>query len=103
MQGGKNWILRKRLMQTGSSETLIGGKSEPVFVDLVRRPGIDSLPGGSVQNPICRTGPPGYMAGEIDSSVSIPGLHKRLQIRALVTPLMSLYGTEWRERGNGLS
>jgi hypothetical protein len=35
--------------------------SEPVFVDLVRRPGIDSQAGGPVQNPICRTGPPGYI------------------------------------------
>ncbi len=40
-------------------------ESEPVFVDLLRRPGIDSQP------------------GEIDSSESIPGLHKRLQIWAL--------------------
>ena len=35
--------------------------SEPVFVDLLRRPGIDSRPGGPVRNPICLTGPPGYM------------------------------------------
>jgi hypothetical protein len=34
---------------------------EPVFVDLLRRPGIDSQPGGPVRNPICRTGPPGYI------------------------------------------
>jgi hypothetical protein len=38
---------------------------------------------GCYDNPICRTGPPGYIGGEIDSSESIPGLHKRLQIRAL--------------------
>jgi hypothetical protein len=31
MQGGKNWIWpKKRPMQTGSSETLIGWKSEAV-------------------------------------------------------------------------
>jgi hypothetical protein len=48
-------------MQTGSSGTLIGWKSEPVFVDLLRGPGIDSQPGGPVRNPICRTGPPGYI------------------------------------------
>jgi hypothetical protein len=30
---------------------------EPVFVDLLRRPGIDSQPGGPVRNPICRAGP----------------------------------------------
>jgi hypothetical protein len=35
--------------------------TEPVFVDLLRRPGIDSQPGGPVRNPICRTGPPGYI------------------------------------------
>ncbi len=34
---------------------------EPVFVDLLRRLGIDSHPGGPVRNPICRTGPPGYI------------------------------------------
>jgi hypothetical protein len=39
---------------------------EPVFVNLIRSPGIDSQPGG------------------IDSSESIPGLHKRLQIRTPV-------------------
>jgi hypothetical protein len=38
-----------------------GLKAEPVFVDLLRRPGIDSQPGGPVRNPICRTGPPGYI------------------------------------------
>ncbi len=38
---------------------------EPVFVNLLRSPGIDSQHGG------------------IDSSESNPGLHKRLQIRAL--------------------
>jgi len=39
------------------------GKNSPesVFVDLFRRPGIDSQPGGPVRNPICRTGPPGYI------------------------------------------
>jgi hypothetical protein len=34
---------------------------ESVFVDLLRRPGIDSQPGGPVRNPIYRTGPPGYI------------------------------------------
>ncbi len=34
---------------------------EPVFVDLLRRPGIDSQPGGPVRNSICRTGPPSYI------------------------------------------
>ncbi len=36
-------------------------KAGLVFVDLLRRPGIDSQPGGPVRNPICRTGPPGYI------------------------------------------
>ncbi len=35
--------------------------TEPVFVDLLWRPGIDSQPGGPVRNPICRTGLPGYI------------------------------------------
>jgi hypothetical protein len=58
---------------------------EPVFVNLLRSPGIDSQPSGPVQvdNPICRTGPPGYIGWRIDSSESIPGFRKRLQIRAL--------------------
>jgi hypothetical protein len=47
--------------------------TEPVFVNLLRNP-------GWYGNPICRTGPP----REIDSSKSIHGLLKRLQIRALV-------------------
>ncbi len=42
--------------------------TEPVFVVLLRSPGIDAKPGG------------------IKSSASIPGLHKRLQIRALRIP-----------------
>ncbi len=32
--------------------------TEPVFVDLLRRLGIDSQTGGPVRNRICRTGPP---------------------------------------------
>ncbi len=36
-------------------------KAELVFVDLLRRPGIDSQPGGPVRNPVCRTGPPCYI------------------------------------------
>ncbi len=41
--------------------------SEPVFVNLLRSPGIDSQPGGRYDHPICHT-------GEIDSSEFIPGL-----------------------------
>ncbi len=36
-------------------------RSEPIFVDPSRSSEIDSQPGGSVRNPICRTGPPGYI------------------------------------------
>jgi hypothetical protein len=72
-------------------------RTEPVFVGLVRSPGIDSQPGGPVRNPVSRTGPTGYIGWRnrflrIDSSESIPGLHKRLQIRArtcIVEPLSS--------------
>jgi hypothetical protein len=61
--------------------------TEFVFVDLLRRPGIDS------QIPAWRAGMTTFVkparqateAGGIDSSESIPGLHKRLQIRALDT------------------
>jgi len=49
---------------------------EPVFVNLLRSTGIDSQPG---DNPICCTGPPGY----IGLAEFIPGLHIRLQIWAL--------------------
>jgi hypothetical protein len=53
---------------------------EPVFVDLLRSPRIDSQP------------------GEIDSSESIPGLHKHLQIRALVTePVLCLVIEEFKQ------
>ncbi len=34
---------------------------DPVFVNLSRSPGIDFQPGGPDYNPICRTGPPGYI------------------------------------------
>ncbi len=53
--------------------------SELAFVKLLRSPGIDSQPGG----PVRRTGSPSYIVRrEIDSLESIPGLLKRLQIRA---------------------
>jgi hypothetical protein len=35
--------------------------TEPVFVDLLRSPGIDFQPACRYDNPICRTGPPGYI------------------------------------------
>jgi hypothetical protein len=36
-------------------------KTEPVFLNLLRSPGINSQPAGRYDNPICRTGPPGYI------------------------------------------
>ncbi len=64
------------------------GQPEPVFLTLLRRPGIDSQPGGPVRHfySICRTGSP----GGIDSSESIPGLLRRLQIRVLFYPNLRL-------------
>jgi hypothetical protein len=37
------------------------GPPEPVFVDLLKSHGIDSQPAGRYDNPICRTGLPGYI------------------------------------------
>ncbi len=64
---------------------------EPVFGDLLRSPRIDSQSGGRYDNPICPTGPTGTIGGEIDSSESIPGLHKSLQIRAQPTEVGGIY------------
>jgi hypothetical protein len=38
---------------------------EPVFVNLLRSPRIDSQPGGPVRNPTCCTGSPGYIGSRI--------------------------------------
>jgi hypothetical protein len=35
--------------------------AEPVFLKLLRSPGIDFQPGGPVRQPYCRTGPLGYI------------------------------------------
>jgi hypothetical protein len=51
-----------------------GGLSKPVIVNLLRSPGIDSQPGG------------------IDSSESIPALHKLLQIWSLCWNFLSICG-----------
>jgi hypothetical protein len=58
-------FLNYRRFAIASSEDAVyeGWEPEPVFVDLLRGPGIDSQPGGPVRNPICRTGPPGYATG----------------------------------------
>jgi hypothetical protein len=51
----------------------------PHFVNLLRSPGIDSQPGGPVKKPYLTYRP----ARLLDSLESIPGLLRRLQIRAL--------------------
>jgi hypothetical protein len=85
-------VTRTEWFYCASAETrwrpgVIGGQSgqEPVFVDLLGAQ--ESIPSmaGRYDKPIFRTGPPGYMAGVIDSSEPIPGLHKRLQIWSLGT------------------
>ncbi len=48
---------------------------------------IPNLP-GRYDNPICHTGPPGYIGWRNRSSESIPGLLKHLQIRALLILLI---------------
>jgi hypothetical protein len=57
--------------------------TEPVFVNLLMGPAIDSQPGRPVRQPTWRTDPPGYKAGGMDTLESIPWLLKLLQIPAL--------------------
>jgi hypothetical protein len=38
MQGGKNWILSKDFNETGSSETFMRWKSEPVLLNVYWAP-----------------------------------------------------------------
>jgi hypothetical protein len=72
-------------------KTRIDGEArtaEHVFVNLLRRPGIDFQPGGRARQPYlsyrdARLTP--MKAGEIDSPKSVPGLHIRLQIRAQIS------------------
>jgi hypothetical protein len=72
-----------------------GLKAEPVFVNLLRSPGINSQPGGTVRQP--------YLSYRhamlhrqvvIESSESIPGLLKCLKIRAQVM------NRHWRKSTN---
>ncbi len=60
---------------------------EPVFVNLLRSPGIDSQQGGPVQQPYLSYWPAStvHRLAEFDSSELIYGLLKHLQIRALGT------------------
>ncbi len=59
--------------------------TEPEFVNLLRSTGIDSQPGGPVRQPYLtyRLARLQCLHSGIDSLESIPGLLKRLQIRAL--------------------
>jgi hypothetical protein len=53
--------------------------AEPVFVNLLRSPGIDSQPGGQVGQPSLSYRPARlHRPGEIDYKDSLPGLLKRL-------------------------
>jgi hypothetical protein len=80
-----------------------------------KEPEIHSQLGGPVRKPFCCTDSPKLHRG-IDSSESIPGLHKRLQIRAqnskdsfkrdFLTRLVGFWGHAWSviglNRGRGL-
>ncbi len=61
-------------------------KTEPVFVKLLRSPGINSQSASRYDNPICRTGPPCNIGwrNRFLGMESILGLFKHLQIRAQV-------------------
>ncbi len=59
--------------------------AEPVFVNLLRSLGIDFEPVGPVRQPYLYRPARATWARGIDSSESDPGLHERLQIRALVS------------------
>ncbi len=64
----------------GSLESILGfSGSEPVFVNLLRSPEIDSKHGGRVRQPFLSYWP----ASVHRLAESIPGLLKHLQIRAL--------------------
>ncbi len=70
-------------------------RSEPVFADLFRRPGIDFQPGGPVRQPYFS-----YRPVRLHRlAKSIPGLHKRLQIRAQVY-FRLLWQPQGKERTN---
>ena len=61
---------------------------EPIFLNLLRSPGIDSQTGGPVRHPYWRTGPPGYIGWQNRFLESTPGLVKRLQIRAQLSRIL---------------
>jgi hypothetical protein len=68
-------------------------KTEPVFADLLRRPGIDFQPGVPVRQPYFSYRPvrPHRLAK------SIPGLQKRLQIRPVKKDMGGYMIDLWRE------
>jgi hypothetical protein len=56
------WMIPNARGWGGGREGVAGSQpmsTEPVFVDLLRIPGIDSQPGGTVRQTVCRTGLPG--------------------------------------------
>ncbi len=68
-----------KVAETAFSDLGEKGKiPEPIFVDLLRSPGIDFQPGGPVRQPYLPARL--YRLGGIDCT----GLHKRLQIRPLI-------------------
>ncbi len=72
------------------SSLLVEGVSEPEFVNLLRSPGIDSQPGGPVRQPYLKYRP----AWLHKLAESIPGLLKRLRIRAQIGADLTARSTE---------
>jgi hypothetical protein len=73
------WDLAEWLVRTSDSPCCSRNCPEPVFVNILRSPGIDSQPGRPVRQPYLS-----YLPARLHGlAESIPGLHKRLQIRAL--------------------
>ncbi len=69
-------------------------RTEPVFVDPWRCPGIDSQPGG----PVCQhylSYRPGRLYGP---AKSIPGVYTRLQMRALFSSIFDFFNETSRAR-----
>ncbi len=65
-------------------------QAEPVFVNLLGSPEIDSRPGRPAQQPYLTYRPVGLHTGGIASSESITELHERLQMRAQMSFLSEL-------------
>jgi hypothetical protein len=68
---------------------------EPIFVNLLRSPGIDSQSGGPVRNPTCRTGPPGNIGHRI-RFLGIDSCTVKKRIARFPSPAgMSLPNSPW--------